>query len=130
MLVVIDTNILVSAFWSSDGNPARILSLVQNGAIVPCYDHRIVTEYKDVLLRPRFGFSPQEVSDVVSQIVADGVSVVAKPLAVHFVDLSDKAFYEVAKQCGAILITGNLRHFPTETSILSPKDFLEKYPLS
>jgi len=28
MLVVLDTNVLVSALWSKDGDPAKILSLV------------------------------------------------------------------------------------------------------
>ena len=31
---------------------------------------------------------------------------------------------------GAILITGNIRHFPAEPFIMSPADFLRTYSLS
>lgn len=33
MLAVIDTNILVSALWSRNGSPAKVLSLVLNGKV-------------------------------------------------------------------------------------------------
>ncbi len=56
MLVVIDTNILVSALWSKNGLPAKILSMVVSGVLVPCFDDRILCEYKDVLNRPKFKF--------------------------------------------------------------------------
>ena len=49
MLVVIDTNVLVSAFWSRDGVPAQIMALLLNQKIVPCYDERIMQEYEEVL---------------------------------------------------------------------------------
>lgn len=42
MLVVMDTNILVSALWSKNGAPARAVGLVLSAHLVPCYDHRIM----------------------------------------------------------------------------------------
>jgi putative PIN family toxin of toxin-antitoxin system len=114
MLAVIDTNVLVSALWSSDGKPAKIMALVQNGRITPCYDHRILTEYRGVLERPKFGFASGEIADLLEQIEADGLSVVASPINIPFVDESDRKFYEVAKYCNAKLITGNMRHFPDD----------------
>ena len=56
---------------------------------------------------------------------AIGYSVVPTPLDTDFVDVSDKKFYEVAKFCGAKLITGNLKHFPRESEVVSPADFLK-----
>lgn len=46
MLAVIDANILVSALWSRNGSPAKVLSLVLNGKVIPCIDSRIMHEYR------------------------------------------------------------------------------------
>ena len=127
MLVVIDTNILVSAFWSKQGNPSKIIGLVQNRVITPCYDYRILAEYKEVLMRSKFKFEMWEVCDLLAQIQHDGLSVSAKTLDVVFVDEEDIKFYEVAKQCSAALITGNIKHFPNEDFILTPAQFLGLY---
>jgi len=129
MLVVVDTNILVSAFWSKNGNPARIIGLIQNRSVIPCYDYRIMEEYQEVLSRARFGFDEWEISDFLSQIRYDGMSIVAKTVDMIFPDESDKKFYEVAKYCNANLITGNLKHFPNDDFVISPADFLDKFNL-
>ena len=124
MLAVIDTNVLVSAFWSKDGAPAKILALIQNGRLTPCYDARILEEYRGVLLRPKFGFIEWEVGGIMSQIENDGMSVVPCPLNVPFTDEDDRKFYEVAKHCNAVLITGNLKHFPKDELVQSVAVFL------
>ena len=129
MLVVIDTNILVSALWSKDGAPAGILSLVISGRLIPCYDYRILTEYKEVLMRPKFKFTGSEVNSLLDWITDNGRSVVAEPLSADFTDEADKKFYEVAKFCGAKLITGNIRHFPKDPAVLTVSEFLEQYHL-
>jgi predicted nucleic acid-binding protein len=46
---VIDTNVLVSAFWTADSAPAEVMALVLNGSVIPCYDYRIIEEYREVL---------------------------------------------------------------------------------
>lgn len=128
MFVVVDTNILVSAFWSRNGNPAKIIGLIQNRIITPCYDYRILEEYEEVLSRARFGFDEWEINDFLSQIKDDGISVVAQAVDIPFVDESDKKFYEVAKSCNAKLITGNIRHFPPDDIlVISPADFLDSF---
>lgn len=127
MLVVIDTNILVSALWSKSGAPARILSLIISGGLIPCYDYRILSEYRDVLSRPKFKFTDSEINALLDWIVETGRQVIAEPLNVDFTDESDKKFYEVAKFCDAKLITGNIKHFPNDKLVLSVPDFLEQY---
>lgn len=126
MLVVIDTNILVSSLWSRDGSPARVMSMVLNGTLVPCYDYRILSEYRAVLKRPKFGFSAGEIGALLEWIQSNGHSVVAEPTADVFIDEEDKKFYEVAKYCKAMLITGNRRHFPQDPSVMTAGDFLER----
>ena len=128
MLVVIDTNVLVSAFWSRNGNPARILGMVLSGSLKACYDFRILEEYRNVLLRSKFGFSGDEVEAVLRTIEDNGYSVVADTVGIPFTDESDRKFYEVAKYCGAKLITGNVKHFPQEPDIMPPAEFLALLP--
>jgi putative PIN family toxin of toxin-antitoxin system len=127
MYAVVDTNVLVSALWSEGSGPARVVAMIQNGALVPCYDSRILIEYQDVLGRPKFKFSKWEVDALLEQIERDGMSVVPRPLAIHFIDEDDRKFYELAKHCNAKLITGNLRHFPKDTLVVSVADFLKDW---
>lgn len=126
MLVVIDTNILVSALWSKSGAPARAVGLVLSGQLTPCYDHRIMLEYRQVLQRPKFRFRPAEINALLDWFKQNGRSVVPASLDITFVDEADRKFYEVAKYCGAVLITGNLKHFPSDDAVMSVSDFLEQ----
>ena len=125
MLVVLDTNIIVSAFWSKNCSPTKVVSMVLSEEITPCFDYRIITEYREVLSRPRFGFSEAEINSFISWVLAYGRSVLAPSLPDHFEDESDKKFYEVAKFCNATLITGNLKHFPKDPIVKSVAEFLE-----
>ena len=127
MPVVIDTNILVSSLWSKNGLPANFMSLVLNGEIVPCYDYRIFQEYKNVLSRPKFGFSKSEVNGLLDWISAIGISIVASPTEEIFTDEADRKFYEVAKSGHALLVTGNTKHFPKSDFVITVNDFFEKY---
>ena len=126
MLVVLDTNILVSSLWSKNGAPARVVSMILTGQLIPCYDYRILTEYRQVLSGPRFNFSDGEIDSLLEWIETSGRSIVADPINDPFIDESDKKFYEVAKFCGAILITGNLKHFPNDPQVMNVSSFLER----
>ena len=126
MLVVIDTNILVSALWSRSGAPARAVGLVLSGHLIPCYDHRVMLEYRQVLQRPKFRFRPSEINALLDWFKQTGRSVIPAPVDISFVDEADRKFYEVAKYCGAVLITGNLKHFPNDDAVMSVSDFLER----
>jgi putative PIN family toxin of toxin-antitoxin system len=124
--VVLDTNILVSALWSESGNAAKIFEMVIKGEIKLCYDSRIMAEYKAVLNRPRFAFERAKIGAVINRVRNDGMAAVAKPCETVFADEDDKMFYEVAKECHATLITGNLRHYPRESFIKTAAEFLEE----
>lgn len=43
-----------------------------------------------------------------------------------FVDEADRKFYEAAKYCGAVFLTGNLKHFPNDDMVMSVSGFLEQ----
>jgi putative PIN family toxin of toxin-antitoxin system len=124
--VVPDTNILVSALWSKNGTSASIVSLVLARQLTACYDYRTINEYRQVLNRAKFGFSMDDVRDLLEFIKKNGIPVMARSTNIPFVDESDRKFYEVAKECGALLITDNSKHFPDEPSILTPAEFLSR----
>lgn len=129
MKIVLDTNVLVSAFLSADGAPAQVLTLVLGGELRLLFDDRILAEYKDVLARPRFGLDPADVSKVLRQLETDGELVLAEPQERKLPDPDDRAFLEVALTGHAdAIVTGNLRHFPRGlgVDVLSPRALLER----
>jgi putative PIN family toxin of toxin-antitoxin system len=58
MLIVLDTNILVSALLKRNSNPGRILDLIISNQVQVALDSRILKEYVNVLARPRLGVLP------------------------------------------------------------------------
>lgn len=126
--IVIDTNVLVSALWSKNNRVTEILSLVINDVLLACYDVAVMREYKEVLSRPNlaFHFEKSRVDEIINKIKIDGLSVAVRPSSLpEFTDESDRIFYDVAKACGAYLITSNIRHYPDEPFIINPFDFLK-----
>ena len=95
MLAVYDTNVLVSAFWTPQGKASALLREVISGKITLCYDARIMFEYQDVLLRPKFRFSESMVSSILDFIQTSGLSVTPPTVSdVHFPDETDRAFFD------------------------------------
>ena len=129
MNIVLDTNILVSAIWSPGRNASVILNSVFAHKFTVCYDHRILEEYDRVLHYPKLGFSEWEINAILAPIVKNGISVVADPATdIPFErDETDRKFYEVAKLCNAVLITGNRKHYPPEEFIMEMYGFIQKY---
>lgn len=129
MKVVLDTNVLVSAVLQPLGPPAEVVRLAVGGAVVPCYDARMLMEYRAVLLRPRFALHPKAVQELLDQIVAGGFLAMPPPLKRALPDPADETFLAVALAARAeCLITGNVRHFPASlaggTRVLTPSVFL------
>ena len=128
--IVLDTNVLVSGLLSSQGAPAAVLRSILAGRASICFDERILSEYRGVLARSKFGFGAKQVADLLEFIEATGEPVLASPLGLPLPDPSDGAFIEVAVACGAdCLVTGNLKHFPAEclrgVRAMGPRAFCE-----
>lgn len=132
MKIVLDTNVLVSGLLSPYNPPGQIVRLVSSGLVQLCYDVRVLSEYKSVLRRPKFGFRETSVLLLLDQIKAGGYLVNTQPVARSLPDPSDEAFLECCL-AGKIhyLVTGNLKHFPRERcrgiKVLSPADFIKVY---
>jgi len=66
--VVLDTNIIVSALLTPEGNPAKIYTMFLLEAISLVFSAKIIEEYQDVLYRPRFQFMLNKIETVLSAI--------------------------------------------------------------
>ena len=127
MNVVIDTNVIISGFLNSNGLPGKIINLLFNERINLLFDNRILAEYKDVLSRDKFGFNRDIIDPLIDYINKDCIYVISNPILESFNDEDDKKFYEVALSGNAdYLITGNIKHFPKDQIIVTPREFLEK----
>jgi putative PIN family toxin of toxin-antitoxin system len=122
--VVLDTNILVSSLLTA-GPPAVIVDLIADGKVIPFYSNPILQEYWDVLSRKKFGFESVQVTRLIDDIVRTGIAVEGKQLdKSKKVNEDDRIFYDAAVEAMAYLITGNIRHFPKESFITTPAQFL------
>ena len=134
MKLVADTNVLVSGFLQPRGPSGQIVRAIAQGAIRLFFDARILEEYREVLLRPKFTFRPADVASFLDQVRSLGTPVAASPLSIQLLDPDDTPFLEVALSARATyLVTGNRRHFPESPleilKIVTPREFLEQgYP--
>jgi putative PIN family toxin of toxin-antitoxin system len=131
MRVVVDTNVLVSGLLNPHGPPGRIIDLAVAGQIAILYDDRILSEYRAVLQRPRFGFDIADIQVLLGYLEQQGESVLALPVKLELDDPDDLPFLEVAVAGFAdALVTGNVRHFRPRSGkhrvkVLTPRKFCE-----
>jgi len=112
LIIVLDTNVLVSGLLKGNSNPGIIMQQVVTGKLITAYDFRIINEYREVLSRPRFQFRQQNVDAILKVIEAEGALIQPQPLGLALEDPGDLPFIEVAAACkGALLVTGNQKHF-------------------
>lgn len=126
---VIDTNVIVSAFLKSNSVPDTLLDLALSGVIIPLLNDEILAEYKEVLSRDKFGFGDEIVNEFIKTINRVGLYINEEKLDIEFPDIKDKVFYEIVmekrKSDEAYLVTGNIKHFPNEKFIVTPREMLE-----
>lgn len=130
--VVLDTNIIVSAFgWS--GRPREIFELILNGKIELVSSPKLLSELKRVLNYSKFKFSDELKKEVTNLILNISMIVVAKTkINVIKEDPSDNCFLEAAVSGRAdFIITGdkhllNLREYK-RIKILTATEFLKLF---
>ena len=128
-LVVLDTNVIVSAGISPAGPPAKIVAgLVLRRAVSIVTSPRVATEYREVMRRARFhryGFPPLWLEYLIEESMQ-----LPDPASWPYVcpDPKDTPFLALAHAAGAWLVTGNLRHFPEAVcngvTVVAPADYL------
>ena len=129
---IIDTNVLVSALLKRGSIPSKILELVFEGVIAPIFSESILREYKTVLNRPKFHFPTELVDNFI--IGMEKCSRIIEPKPQKFdktelPDIGDWKFYELLQYCQksetTYLVTGNIKHFPDESSIVTPHQMID-----
>ena len=128
--IVRDRNIFISSLLQPQGLPAEILRLALVGERVRlCVSAEIYSEYEEVIRRPRFRRSEQEIADSLRAIRERGLWIKPSQRIRACSDPDDDVFLECAHAAMAhFLVTGNLKHFPDswrDTKVVSPRQFLD-----
>jgi uncharacterized protein len=132
MRIVLDTNVLVAGLLSPFGPCGDIVRMVSSGSLTLCVDARVLTEYHEVLRRPKFRFDGDKITALLDYVEKNGWIVSSSPLPASLPDPDDEPFLEIALSGNAeCLVTGNIIHFPPElrlgVRVVTPADFLKAY---
>ncbi|MBQ8667103.1 MAG: putative toxin-antitoxin system toxin component, PIN family [Lachnospiraceae bacterium] len=127
---VFDTNVLISSLLTrkTDTATAKVVDAIAEQKIIPLYNEEIFEEYEEVLNRPKFPFSKERIERVLEMIRQYGVIVHPSPTGEVLPDEDDLVFYEVVmekRDDDAYLITGNIKHFPKRSYIVTPAEMMD-----
>ena len=125
---VVDTNVIVAAMLSSHSDSAtvRVLAAIVDGQVEALVSSDILSEYREVLARGKFGFSAERVAPVLRIFEQFGKTTLLKHSDTLMPDEKDRVFYEVAlAEPNAHLVTGNLKHYPVSPMVITPAQFCE-----
>lgn len=118
MRVVIDTNIIISAFLSRKGRCRLFMDKVFAGKYEVVVSETILKEYEQKLKHPKFSFEQETIDFVLDWFRSYAIWIeVDESEAVPEMDsrdATDKPFYLLARSTKALLVTGNIRHYPVE----------------
>ena len=125
---VIDTNILVSARISKNSLAAtvKVVASMFHNRIIPVYNEEIITEYYEVLRRPKFRIKEEQIDAILNYIKTFGVHSERIPFSGDMPDEKDRPFYEVTlSKEDSFLVTGNLKHFPRTPQVITAAQMME-----
>ena len=126
---VIDTNVLVSSMLKGTSIPGIIVDKAINGPIIPLLNDEIIAEYEEVLLRNKFGFEDQDVKTLIRELKNRAVYLDRTESEEIFDDPDDIVFYEIVMTArtavDAYLVTGNKKHYPVKSFVVTPREMLD-----
>ena len=126
--VVLDTNVVVSAFLNDEGAEATVVDLALAQELRLFASEPILGEYEATLGRPKFAIAPERIEGLMNAVRA--IAVIVRPVnqITASPDDPDNRFLECAEAAGAdFLVTGNKRHFPAEwkaTRIVNARELI------
>ncbi len=131
--VVLDTNVVVSAAISDEGNPAKIFALMLSGVIENISSVEIIAEVKEVFERPKISalMSNEDKEFFIDNFENLSVKIETKSRFTEIKDdPSDNKFIEVAVDGGADYIVSGDPHLTgiksfEDIRIVTPKEFLD-----
>ena len=129
-LVVIDTNVIVSALLSkhSDASTVQVINTLLDNKITPIINDEILAEYSDVLHRNKFHFPESTIQATLHYFQKYGIYADRLTTNELLPDPKDLVFYEVCmakREEDSMLVTGNMKHFPAKPFIVTPNELLE-----
>lgn len=133
MLVVLDTNVVVSGLINGSGMPGKIVDLALENRFQVAYDDRILGEYEDVLARPELNIRPPLAKAIIAHIELTGQLIDSVNFSSEgYKDPDDMPFVEVFISSHAqALVTGNLRHFAPlvdkNSAVFTPIQFINTF---
>ena len=129
-LVVIDTNVLVSALLSRnpDASTVQVFKALLSDKIIPVYNDEILAEYSDVLRRKKFNFPESTIQSTIKYFKKYGIYSDRLSTGEDLPDPKDLVFYEVCmakRDKDSMLVTGNMKHFPVKPFIVTPNELMD-----
>ena len=126
---VIDTNVIVSSMLKKHSIPWQIVNLVRKNIIVPLLNKEILQEYFNVITRNKFNFDNKLIQETIGQIKSKSIYLEREQTLEDFVDKDDVVFFEIVmslrNRVDAYLITGNMKHYPIRSYVVTPSQMLE-----
>ena len=108
--------------------PGLVLECALSGIIIPVLNKEIVSEYRTVLMREKFHLNTKIVDNLIQTLEYYGEYIEPERLNIELPDPKDMIFYEVVmekqKKNITYLVTGNLKLFPSEPFIVSPRQLI------
>ena len=129
-LVVVDTNIIISALLSKHSNAStvQVLNALYDDKFTPIFNDEILLEYDAVLHRTKFHFPESTIQATLNYFKKYGLYVDRLTTEEVLPDPKDIVFYEVCmakREEDSMLVTGNMKHFPEKPFIVTPNELLE-----
>ena len=126
---VIDTNVVVSSMLKKESVPWLIMNMVDENTIIPLLNQDILNEYIEVITRNKFNFSEASINEVISRIKEKAIFLEKEQTLEEFIDKDDIVFFEIVLSArstmDAYLITGNMKHYPIRSYVVTPTQMLE-----
>ena len=128
-LVVLDINVIVSALLSKhpDASTVQVFNAMLMDKITPLYNEEILSEYNDVLHRGKFHFPEATIQSTINYFIRYGVRTDRISPGEGLPDSKALVFYEVCmakRDENSMLVTGNMKHFPSKPFIVTPNELL------
>ena len=111
-----------------DSIPGKVIDYVLVHKIIPIINEDIIHEYLDVLTRNKFFIDLKDINKMLKVFRKNGISLDKIDTLESFIDKDDAVFYEITmsarRTMDAYLVTGNLKHFPQKSYVVSPREMI------
>ena len=129
-----DTNVFLSALWSTQGAACEILQQLRRGRWQLLLSNHLLHEYEEVAKRfaAEMELAPADIDDVLDALCTGAEQHLLKPdWTPHLPDPDDEPLLQLAVEAGAdCIVTRNIRHLKPAGNfgilVLTPAGFLAR----